>query len=469
MTNFRRLILSAFVTATAALILAPIASHAQGSGQIYIDVGQASLKKSLVALPPLTYFGADSGNSKAINAGADLFKVMFNDLTVSNFFSFIKQEAFLENPAKTGLKPAPGEPNGFKFENWKTIGADFLIRGGYRVSGDKVTLEIYTYHVPQAKLVFGKTYEGNTASVRVMAHTFANDLLKALTGKPGFFLTKFVAAMKESFKSPKEIYTLDWDGANMKKITAHKSIAISPAWSPKADRVAYTAFAFHDNIKSNNADLFIYEIANAKRWLVSYKKGINSGANFLPDGNNLLMTISREGAQDIFKITADGRTATAVTNGPNRALNVEPAVSPDGKRIAFSSDRSGQPMLYVMNIDGSSVKRLTFAGRYNSSPSWSPDGKTIAFAGHDGGHFDIFTVNADGTAMKRLTDAKKANGKAADNRDPSFSPDGRQVVFSSDRTGNKQLYIVDTDGVNERRITYDKFDWEQPKWSPSLE
>ncbi|MGE0762866.1 MAG: translocation protein TolB [Bdellovibrionales bacterium] len=439
------------------------------SGQIYIDVGQATVKKSLIALPPLTYFGSDSKNRKNIDIGQDLFKVIFNDLTVSNYFTFIKQEAFLEDPAKTTLKPAPGDAGGFNFKNWSTIGAEFLIRGGYRVKGETLSLEIYVYHVAQAKLIFGKTYEGGTNKTRVMAHTFANDLVKALTSKPGIFLTKFTAVMRENIKAAKEVYVMDWDGANITKISNHKSIAISPAWSPKGDRVAYTAFAYHENIKSRNADLFIYELASAKRWLVSYRKGINSGANFFPDGENLLMTLSQAGTPDIYKVTTDGKTMTRITNGPNRSMNVEPAVSPDGSKIAFSSDRSGQPMIYVMNINGSNIKRLTFAGRYNSSPSWSPDGKTLAFAGYDKDHFDIFTVNIDGTGLKRLTEANKTNGKPSDNRDPSFSPDGRHVVFTSNRTGTTQIYIIDPEGNNERRITTDRSDWEQPKWSRLLE
>lgn len=442
-------------------------AHAQ-SGQIYIDIGQATVKKSLMAFPALNYFGADGSSGKNIQAGESLFKTIFNDLTVSNYFAFIKQEAF--DPASVGgLRPAPGDPKGFNFTYFKTIGAEFLIRGGYRVSGGKLSLEIYLYHVPQAKTIFGRTYEGTIDKARFMAHTFANDVLKALTGKKGIFTTKFTAVMRPNLKAAKEVYVMDWDGENVKKVSNHQSVAISPAWSPTGDRIAYTAFAYHENIKSRNADLFIYELPTQKRWLVSYKKGINSGANFMPDGKHLLMTLSQSGTPDIYKVTADGRTSNRITNGPNRAMNVEPAISPDGGKIAFSSDRSGKPMLYIMNADGSNAKRLTFAGNYNSTPSWSPDGKSIAFAGYDKGHFDIFLVNADGTGLKRLTEATAVSGKAADNRDPSFSPDGRHVVFISNRTGNKQIYIIDPEGNNERRITYDKQDWEQPKWSPFLD
>ncbi len=441
---------------------------AQSESHIYIDVGQGNVKKSLLALPPLLYAGTQPTNKSHIQIGQDLFRVIYNDLSVSNFFTFVKPEAYLEDPAKVGLRPAPGTPNGFKFENWKTIGTEFLVRAAYSVLGNDVSVEAFVYHVPTTKQVLGKTYKGPTGAVRRIAHTFSNDLVQALTGKRGMFLTKLVASGLPP-GGHKEIYIMDWDGANRQKITSMKHIAISPAWSTKGDKIAYTGFPLHKKEKVRNADLFIYDIKTGKRFLVSYHKGINSGAAFLPGDQFIMLTLTKSGNPDLYKMTADGKSLQRITNGPNRAMNVEPAISPDGTKVAFSSDRAGQPHIYVMNIDGSNVKRLTFAGKYNSSPSWSPDGKTLAFAGFDKNHFDIFTINIDGTNLKRLTDATKPNGKPADNESPTWSPDGRHIMFSSNRSGRHQIYVVSPDGTNERRITHDNISWEKPKWSPFLD
>src|SRR4051812_9505995 len=98
---------------------------ASGDSTIYIDVGQAKVKKSLLAFPPFKYLGSQPANPKHIQAGLDMFRVVNNDLAVSNLFTNVLPSAYLEDPNKVGLKPAPGEPNGFKFENWKTIGTDF--------------------------------------------------------------------------------------------------------------------------------------------------------------------------------------------------------------------------------------------------------------------------------------------------------------------------------------------------------
>lgn len=456
-----------FATVLVAASLMGSFSLAQENG-IYIKLGEARTKKSLMAFPALQYFGAPTSASKYQSVGVELFNTITNDLSVSSYFQFINQSAFLEDTSKTGLMPAPGQPNGFKFQSWTAIGADFLIRAGFSIVGNELTLETYTYHVPRATLVLGKKYKGSTSSVRRIAHTFSNDVLKALTGKEGPFLSRVVVSSDRVGSPAKEIFVMDWDGANVDQISNHRSISISPAWSPDGKKIAYTSYVKRVGAKFRNADMVLFDIASGKRALVSYRQGINSGAAFAPDNKHIYLTISQGSTPDIYKMTFDGTLVGKVTNGPAGAMNVEPAISNDG-RLAFSSDRAGRPMIYTAGADGSSPKRITFAGVFNSSPSWSPDGKKIAFAGQTENNFDIFVMNADGTGMIRLTSAKKPNGKMASNEDPSFSPDGRFVMYTSNRTGKYQIYISTVDGTEERRVTNDNFNYYKPKWSNNLD
>jgi len=439
--------------------------------KIFLDVGEARVRKSLLALTPFQYLGAGktAANEKA---GAELFSVISNNLAATGLFTNVDAAAYLEDPLTVGLRPSGVLPNGFDFAKWKTIGTEFLIRGGYQVINKKMTLEIYAYYVPQGNLVLGKKYDTEISSVRKLGHSFANDFIKAVTGKESFFNHQVVVGIDRGAQTNRDIYTADWDGQNAKPVTDHKTITVSPAWSRNGEHIAYTAFVKRKIGKgpaTRNADMFIYETKSKRRWLVSYRPGMNSGAEFLPDGKNLLLTLSKDKTADIFKMSLDGKTISPITRGPGLAMNVEPAVSPDGSKIAFSSDRSGRPMIYLMNISGGDVKRITFAGHYNSTPSWTPDGKKIAFAGFDRekGNFDIFVVGTDGTGLLRLTSARKTNGKWANNEDPAVSPDGRHVLFISDRTGTKQLYLVNIDGTNERRITYDNLYYSKPKWGPA--
>lgn len=448
------------------------AAEAPASSGAYIRITDANFKKSLMAVPAFQHLGVAAASPSHLKIGKDLLDVFRNDMETSGYFEMVKQAAYGKAGEVTGLKPAgedqSGEVGGFKFEFWKAIGTDFLVKAGYRVSGDEITFDTYTYYIAQGKLVLGKTYKAKTSEVRTIAHTFANDVLKELTGSRGMFLSRIVTS-RSTRPGQKEIFVMDWDGANSQQVTSQKTIAQSPSWSFDGRMIAYSAFAFHANEKRRNLDLFTYDTSTGRRFLVSYRKGINSGSTFTPTNRHILLTISNAGNPDLYKMSLDGKSLERITNGPRGAMNVEPAVSPDGSKIAFSSDRNGRPHIFVMNADGTGVKQITIAGEYNASPRWSPDGKRIVFAGNDKGHFDIFTVNADGSDMIRLTSAKKPNGKWADNEDPSYSPDGRNVLFVSNRTGANQLYIVTIDGETEKRITYDSHQYFKPHWSPAFD
>ena len=441
---------------------------ANAQSGIYISVGQANLKKSLMAIPLFQFQGSPVTEKDALKTGKLMFDTFSNDMSVTSYFEFIKQEAFPAEISKQGLRPAPSEAGGFDFAPWKKLETDFLVRVGYRLSDGDIVLEAYIYHVPQAKLIISKSYRSKIENAKFIAHTLANEVIFALTGKKGIFTTKIVAVLRGK-GTVKEIITMDWDCTNPKPVTNSNTISISPAWSPDGKLIAYTSYAFHPKEKMRNPDLFIYEYLTRKRFLISSSKGRNSGAAFLPNSKEILFTSSKDGNPDIYKIDIEGENLKQIKSGPRTAMNVEPAVSPDGKKIAFSSDRGGQPMIYLMNIDGSGAVPITTAGEFNSTPAWSPDGKKIAFAGQDKDHFDIFLMDADGTNMTRLTSARKSNGRYADNENPSFSPDGRHILFTSNRSGVNQIYMVNPDGTNEIRLSFDRNDYFQPKWSPYLD
>ena len=140
-------------------------------------------------------------------------------------------------------------------------------------------------------------------------------------------------------------------------------------------------------------------------------------------------------------------------------MNTSPSWSPDGKRLTFVSNRGGSPQIYVMNADGSGVKRLTFQGNYNTTPAWSPRGDLIAFTARDERNaFDLFTVNVDSGKVVRLTQ------DSSNNEEPSFSPNGRLIMFTSTRTGTRHLHVMTFDGNNQVALPIEKGDYATPDW-----
>ncbi|MCX7977373.1 MAG: translocation protein TolB [Bdellovibrionaceae bacterium] len=434
----------------------------------YIKIGDARAKKSVLAFPPLNYLGAPAVARNHQRVGTELFDVISNNLNTSSYFHILPRSAHIEDTSNKSLKPAPADPNGFNFQSWSTIGTDFLIRGGYHLSGETLTAEFYVYNVPKASLVLGNKYKAPASEVRKLAHTFSDDVLKAITGVRGPFQTKIAVASDRGGGKAREIWLMDWDGANPDKLTNFKTILRSPAWSPDGRLLGFSGLVSKAGLGRNNYAV-IYDFDRKVFRLLSSRDGINSGINFHPNGTDIFLTMSFEGEADIYRMDSSGKSIVNLTRGPGSALNVEPAVSPDGKKIAFSSTRSGNPHIFVLDLSTGKIQRITFAGKYNSSPAWSPDGKKIAFAGQDKSNYDIFVVDADGTNMIRITKATRFDGRPADNEDPCFSPDGRFIMYTSDRTGKNQIFISTADGAEERRLTYDNFNYYRPKWSPWLD
>ncbi|MYG19029.1 MAG: hypothetical protein F4208_05555, partial [Gemmatimonadales bacterium] len=120
----------------------------------------------------------------------------------------------------------------------------------------------------------------------------------------------------------------------------------------------------------------------------------------------------------------------------NSAIDYEPAWSPDGDQIAFTTDRDGNSEIYVMNTSGSGVTRLTDHSRHDIRPSWSPDGDKIAFESERDGNREIYVMNADGSEVTRLTD------HSAFDYSPAWSSDGTKIAFVSDRDGNREIYVM---------------------------
>ena len=449
------------------LIFAPFFLSISVQAKVIINIGSAKVKKSVVALSPFVLKN-NSYTTAEKKVGEAMFSQLNENLSLSSYFKILPAKAFIENPAEKSPHPWPKDIRGFRWENWRLSGADFLLFNSYTVAEGHVQLKTAFYNINLKKSVFKRKYTVPSSHADQLINRLSNDLVQKLSGRKGIFETK-IASVRTLSGGKKELFVMNWNGKDSRRLTFHRDIVLSPVWSPDGGQLAYSAFVFNKKRKKRQVVLFLYDRKSRLIKVLSRRQGANLGADFMPNGRSLFVTLGKgRGLMDIFKLNISNANTLPLTDGPPGVINVEPAVHPKNNRIAFSSNRTGKAHIYIMNSAGGAVRQLTFAGHYNATPDWSPLQDKLVFSGKDGRHFDIFIMNSNGTGLKRLTHLKKPNGQRANCESPSFSPDGQFIVFTSDVTGTYQLFIMNLDDLFIERITFDHHHYKSPKWSPYL-
>jgi Tol biopolymer transport system component len=225
----------------------------------------------------------------------------------------------------------------------------------------------------------------------------------------------------------------------------------SAAGSAKASRrIAFS---------SGGAPLYVMNAdGSGQRWLTLTLASWGTSA-WSPDGRRIAFGSNRGGNSHVYVVNADGSAQQSLT--PERSHDFAPAWSPDGRKIAFGSTRGGNSDIYVMNTDGSRRRNLSRNPANEYAFAWSPDGRKIAFLSYRGGNSRVYVMTADGSGQRRLT-----RGNALPSAPPAWSPDGRRIAFVSERDGNAEIYVVNADGTGQRNLTRSPRYEGDPAWSP---
>ncbi|MBW4055007.1 MAG: Tol-Pal system beta propeller repeat protein TolB [Proteobacteria bacterium] len=415
------------------LLVFPGTLYAQ-SGYVEVTASGNRQLKLAVASPHSLDATPDPGSAKLVS------DVITFDLNMSGV---VQAESRMQQPPPVNLSLADAD-----FALWQSAGFDLLVLSEYSLKGGQLTIEYRLYDVTTHKLVTAKRYLGAAKDLRRFSHSFADEILRALTGVKGVFTTRIAYVSAQT--GNKEIYIMDWDGHNPLPLTRNRSINLNPDFSPDGRQILFTSY------KRGNPDLFLRSLSHTAEIAISTRKGLNITPSWSPDGNKIALALSKDGDAEIYTLNKDGSHPTRLTINP--ALDLYPTWSPDGTQIAFLSDRLGNPQIFVMNSDGSNVRRLTTTGNYNVNPRWSPNGNRIAYSRMTSGGFNIFTIAPDGSADTQLT-------FDGNNENPSWSADSRLICFSSKRSSGNGVYVMRADGSGQTKVSRGKGMDFQPVWS----
>jgi len=271
-----------------------------------------------------------------------------------------------------------------------------------------------------------------------------------------------------------QIYLMNGDGTNVRRITDNKYADNFPSLSPDGRKILFESSRLRTEEEPlNTSHLFLMNSDGTGQTMLTR----GSSATWSPDGKKIAFHASASGTgripkpypgaaaidNDIFVMNVnDSLKKTAlpknITNSPE-AIDEDPDWSPNGKKILFTSHLAADDKIdsvtaeiYVMNADGKGKRvRLTNNSEEERAPAWSPDGKRIVYACRKGGtDFEICVMNADGTGQVQLTDNTLGDLTS------SWSPDGKKIIFhrtKGDGTGRFQLWLINSDGTGEVQMT----------------
>ena len=350
----------------------------------------------------------------------EIASIVTADLARSGNFAPIAREDLVALPT-SGDVP--------RFANWRLSGADFLVIGSIKPNTGGYIIEFQLYDVLQQNLMTGFSFQVTDQTLRSAAHQIADEVYEEILGISGAFNTQiaFVSVDGKVGDRTYQLQLADADGENPQAMLTSPRPILSPSWAPDGVRIAYVSFE-----NKTQSAVYVQDRQKGSRVKLISREGINGAPSWSPDGERLAVTLSYQGNPDIYVVQVDGGELTRITT--SEAIDTE-AVWIDNDTLAFTSDRSGGPQIYEISSRGGQATRVTFEGRYNASATVSPDGSTIAFVhGVDGG-FQIAAIDRSSGLFQTLT-------RGTLDESPTFSPNGQMIMFATEKDGRGTLGAV---------------------------
>jgi TolB protein len=356
---------------------------------------------------------------------------------------------------------------GIDYNLWDQLGATWLVSGQVEGLGEGYVLILDLHNVVYAEVREEARFtlpSPDSEHFRMAVHRVSDQIVEWVFEEPGMAASRiaFSRAMGDGIQ---EIFIVDSDGENLRRITNNGDISKSPAWHPSGEKLAYVRSVDLTPHKIFERDLR----TGRERVLDPGRDGQQATPAYHPNGRELAFGLMGYNRTGLFSYNLEGRGGLFHIQG-GRWEDLSPSFSPNGDRIAFNSNRLGThiPQVYVVSSRGGQANLISpyvpGSAGYYTSPDWSPVDDLVAFHGRIDryGRYQILVadVGSRRTSVLRLT----AEGN---NEDPSWAPDGRHLVFSGERNYGYGLFIVDATTGRIRPLV-SNIRPNAPEWSPSL-
>lgn len=352
---------------------------------------------------------------------------------------------------------------------WDNLDATWVLKGRIEGAGTNEFVLVLELHdvlyqrIEETGRFPLPDHRTDNAAFRMAVHRASDQVVEWVFGEPGMAASRITFSMRRN-DGTKEIYVVDSDGENLRRITSHGDVANSPAWSPDNRRIAYMTYD-DDGQRIYERDLATGETTRIE----ALRDGNYMTPAYFPDGENMVFSVHTGSRSGLFTYDAERECClTNLTESP--ADDFSPTISPDGRWMAFNSTRLGTsvPQVYVMPARAGAQPELLSPYQYGqssffSAPDWSPDGQNIAFSGRyqRSGRYHILVAKmGEGRRLLQLT--FEGNNEA-----PSWAPDGRHIVFTGEHRWGKGLFVVDSASGTIRPILTG-VDVADPDWSGAM-
>jgi len=394
---------------------------------------------------------------------SELAQVLQFDLKHSGYVNLIESDEVLEK-ALYNSDPSVA----FNPQRWSKAGIRFVTK--MEVKESKLDLYAYDVRGVSAQLFEGVVLTGTLSKDRKQMHKLSNALMKSLFGVEGVATSHLLFSNQLDTKDPKnwkaEIWSCDWDGGNTRQVTNEQSYSITPIFIPADEDLGGDRFLFV-NYKNGQPKIYYSSLKNRSgKPLVDLR------------GNQLLPAISAKRDQLAFISDAGGRAdlfvqkidKIGVLKGKPeqlfsypRSTQGSPTFSPNGKQIAFVSDKNGTPRIYIIPSSLENQKRpiplvITKRNRENTCPSWSPDGTKLAYSAKTNGVRQIWIYDFATEEEEQLTTGP------GNKENPCWAPDSLHLVFNSTDPDSSELFLVNLNQPEAVKITAGPGKKHYPTW-----